>query len=305
MDNNKVKNNDKFLNHISQKYNLNLSQIEKVEANGKKYIKFTDPKTNEIKMFEDLGNKSITNEFSAEQNLYSFAKTRDDNANISNAVDFRLRHDSDALEFVNITELINNYGSFEKQLDSMDLDQKKVFRYLIVHRQDLHVEKINLKTNVALDKNNQVISTEINPATKEISSKYADVSKVENKKEVIDMNNETNYENMEASNNEDLNQVVIDGEIINIKLFYDYPELLEQQYQDGLIDANKKQKINEIIEMYKNKQLKQNMHKPKILEFTNNNYEKKAGFLDVILLSVIVFVFMVLMIFISIGIVGY
>lgn len=266
-----------------QNNNLNIYKIEKIKTKSGKYVKYINPNTKQAMIFgqEDVKKARQTNDF---------IKSPDETTNIKNMINYTMKNDINKYSFINIKEVKNNLSKYLNDLENMTLERQIKFNFLIMNSEKLNIDKINLHYLIVVDNNNKVLKNAIEQSEK--------VAQQEGKN---NMNNETNYEKMEEKNNESLDQMVIDGEIINVKLYYEYPELLEKQYQD----ENKRQKINEAIEMYKNKQVKQDVHKPKILEFTNNNYEKKAGFLDVILLSVIVFVFMVLMIFISIGIVGY
>ena len=248
------------------KSDFDLSNVEEVTVNDKSYIKFIDPDTKEVRLMENLSKDSLELQFQKTADKYGIKLSSDAKENTNKVLDFKQKYESTPLGFIKITEMVNNYESFDKQLSALKPEQIKLLKYLIVNREELKIEKINLDNMIALDKNNEVIETKINPATLEISAGKAETKKME-------YNNKSSF--APTQNTETINK----SEEYTDEQYMEYPELLERQYRDGLITEEQKQAIEARLEQKKQETnaLENSNQKKYVYQLTD---DRKAGFLD-------------------------
>ena len=248
------------------KTDFDLSGVEEVTVNDKSYIKFIDPDTKEVRLMENLSKDSLELQFQKTADKYGIKLSSDAKENTNKVLDFKQKYESTPLGFIKITEMVNNYESFDKQLAALKPEQMKLLKYLIVNREELKIEKINLNNMIALDKNNEVIETKINPATLEISAGKAEAKKME-------YNNKSSF--APTQNTETINK----SEEYTDEQYMEYPELLERQYRDGLITEEQKQAIEARLEQKKQETnaLENSNQKKYVYQLTD---DRKAGFLD-------------------------
>lgn len=247
------------------KTSFDLSSVEKVSINGQDYLKFVNPETGEMELIENNSNDSLQTQFEKIRDYYSIKQSDDARKNTKTILDFKQKYDSQKVSFVKIEDMVNNYGDYERQLSSLNSSQMKVLNYLIVNRQDLKIDTINLEKGIALTTEGKVVEASIDPATLEISAKNAETTKFE-------YQNQSSF--APATNKEELNKETMYTD----EQYMEYPELLEKQYNAGLITLEEKEAIEERIEQKKkeNAQLTNNKQKQYVYKLE----DKKAGFVD-------------------------
>ena len=283
MNNNSNKNN--LLQYIIKKHGVSLNQIEKININQKEYMKFNDPKENQVIMYE----------------------VRNDGLNINSL---------EKIEFVSIADIYNNYTQYEQLFRLMPSKDRYSVLNLIKNQKNFNIEKIGLKNNIALNKYNQVISCSYNPHSEKYELVVATVSKYEQDKEPLIKFDETHK--LENISNESIerytSQVKLNNKFYDLEQLSNYPEILDWILKNGEINVIQYKKVQEMISDYitsKEQSSSSNSNsRKKQKSFTKSGlpaniidpeYQREAGFVNVIFLITLVCLLISVILFILIG----
>ena len=280
---------------ISKKYGINVDSIEHIKLNdGKEYYHFYDIRLNkDIVLKQSSDNKNMSEELKEVQEGLSSAQGADEKENGEEAFRYQRMHTNNEIDLYSVEELTNR----PEILGRLDVEQMKSVLVLLKNKDILNIKEINPETGIAIDDKHKVITSYYNKNTQkyevdlpnEYQYKTNDVPA-----EQIEEISQNNYID-DISNKTDDIPNEIDGILIDrekVKLYYEYPELLEggaitnQQEKQAYIKAV--QKYSEIQEQKTNGS---QMDKPKVLVKNNKNSIvgesdlKQAGFINLLLLS--------------------
>ena len=280
---------------ISKKYGINVDSIEHIKLNdGKEYYHFYDIRLNkDIVLKQSSDNKNMSEELKEVQEGLSSAQGADEKENGEEAFRYQRMHTNNEIDLYSVEELTNR----PEILGRLDVEQMKAVLVLLKNKDILNIKEINPETGIAIDDRHKVITSYYNKNTQkyevdlpnEYQYKTNDVPA-----EQIEEISQNNYID-DISNKTDDIPNEIDGILIDrerVKLYYEYPELLEggaitnEQEKQAYIKAV--QKYSEIQEQKTNGS---QMDKPKVLVKNNKNSIvgesnlKQAGFINLLLLS--------------------
>ena len=271
---------------ISKKYGINVDSIEHIKLNdGKEYYHFYDIRLNkDIVLKQSSDNKNMSEELKEVQEGLSSAQGADEKENGEEAFRYQRMHTNNEIDLYSVEELTNR----PEILGRLDVEQMKSVLVLLKNKDILNIKEINPETGIAIDDKHKVITSYYNKNTQ----KYE-----------VDLPNEYQYKtnDVPAEQIEDISNKTddipneIDGILIDrekVKLYYEYPELLEggaiTNQQEKQVYIKAVQKYSEIQEQKNNGS---QMDKPKVLVKNNKNSIvgesdlKQAGFINLLLLS--------------------
>ena len=174
-----------------EKPKVDLSNIEEVILpNGLHFIKYVDPKTNEMLMLKyDNSNLSYTELFDNIQMRYSSYQTSDARQNAQGI--FQMQQRSVMQQMLLIP--FNQLGKYKNYLNGMNLEQSKALNYFIQNRNNfehvygIKIKYLNPEYCFAIDEDGKVISCNYVPGKDEPDVRVASVIKsVEDEKMVTD-----------------------------------------------------------------------------------------------------------------------
>lgn len=249
------------------KTELDLSKVEIVKTANQEYIKYINPETNEVTLMENNSKDPLQIHLEKMRDYYAIKQGSNAQDNTNEILSLKQKYDSDTVSFIKIEEINSNQKDFDNQLSALKPEQMKVLKYLIIHRKELKIDKINLEKGIALDYDGNVIEASLNPETLEISAKNADTVKFEYK-------SQSSFS--PSSNEESINK----GSQYTDEQYMEYPELLEKEYNEGLINLEEKESIKKRIEQAKNEQASLTNTQQKQFVYTMKNEHNKAGFVD-------------------------
>ncbi len=251
---------EKQKEELAKSLGISLSDIEHVKmekGEGKKheFLKFRDPKNRSVRMLEIIDyNTNMNDMFKETQNsLNSIAHSTDEKANARETFEYNAKHKNQELNLLTLQEFRNIYYA-NKHLKWKNLKTKirKQILYLLHHKKDLKIEKINVEYGFGIDENGKVIEVEVDMINKQYDAGYASTTAYKDTK-TNELDQEDNLEDLseEFSLNEDdlteaLSNIVvaddmptitnaepikIKGETINYDILlntYQYPETLDE-----------------------------------------------------------------------------
>ena len=267
------------------KTDFDLSGIELVKVRGKEYIKCVDPDTQETILMENLSKDNLELQFKKIIDENHIKMRSNSKENTDNIIRF-MKKSKLVSTFIRIKDMENNLEEFNRQLDSLNEEKLKLVKYFITHSEELKIDRINIENAIAVDRDNNVIDAYVDINGK-INAGIAE--KTEN---IYNSNSSFAPSSNTVINKE--RQEYTDEDYMN------FPELLERQYQKGIIDADKKAAIEQRIAIMKQKKKQNNYQKQYVY---TNNADRKAGFLDTALFPGII-IFLGIIIVISLIIIG-
>ena len=280
---------------ISKKYGINVDSIEHIKLNdGKEYYHFYDIRLNkDIVLKQSSDNKNMSEELKKVQEGLSSAQGADEKENGEEAFRYQRMHTNNEIDLYSVEELTNR----PEILGRLDAEQMKEVLVLLKNKDILNIKEINPETGIAIDDRHKVITSYYNKNTQkyevDLPNEYqykTDTVSAEQTEEISQNNYIDDISNKTDDIPNEIDGILIDRE--RVKLYYEYPELLEggaitnQQEKQAYIKAV--QKYSEIQEQKNNGN---QMDKPKVLvknnknSFSEESNLKQAGFINLLLLS--------------------
>ena len=291
---------------IAKALGISLSDIEHVkmqkgEGKGHEFLKFRDPKNKSIRMIEIIDyNTNIKDMFKNTQNSStSIAHSTDEKTNAREAFEYNANHKNKELSVLTLQEFRNiYYANKHLKWKSLKTKIRKQILYLLHHKKDLKIEKINMEYGFGIDENGKVIEVEVDMINKKYDAQYASTTTYQDTK-ANELDEEDKLEEMteEFNISEDdlkdaLNKIVINedtptitdavpitikGESIDMNLLietYNMPEML-----DKLNLTNNQKEIYKSLHKSINNKKKNNseMTNNRQLVYTNNNNSNNSA----------------------------
>lgn len=284
---------------ISKQYGISLESIEHIKLHdGKEYYHFYDIKLNkDVILRKNNNNRNMSEEFTDVQEGLSAAQTTDEQTNGEEAFRYQRLHTNNEVKLYNVEELISN----PELVGNLNMKQMKVISVLLKNKDILRIKQINPETGIAIDDRHKIITSYYNEKNQKyevnLPNKYEytkDVVSIPMVEKVSQNNNIEGKENIEVKNDfvEEKDGILIDQE--RVKLYYEYPELLDKQ--NIISETEKKAYIKAIQEYQKSLQSRQNgssKDSSKVLVYKDKNSisieddQRQAGFINLLLLSLI------------------
>ena len=231
------------LEQISKIYNIDLKDIEVINAKGKKYYKIK--KDNTYKLIEANTNLSIIEEYKSVQNENKNYQTDNTTENTNNITENLINKKID-VSLIPINELPN----YKDILANLSPEQINCVKMLFINREKYNISLINIYDGIAIDKSGNCIFAEKNIDTGEYEIKDAKTDKYTNsesndsKETKNNSNNNQNDEKLENNNNfensdtnEDTDTLYHKEEIQNEqKKGYQKKLILNKYYQNGFVN---------------------------------------------------------------------
>ena len=231
------------LEQISKIYNIDLKDIEVINAKGKKYYKIK--KDNTYKLIEANTNLSIIEEYKSVQNENKNYQTDNTTENTNNITENLINKKID-VSLIPINELPN----YKDILANLSPEQINCVKMLFINREKYNISLINIYDGIAIDKSGNCIFAEKNIYTGEYEIKDAKTDKYTNsesndsKETKNNSNNNQNDEKLENNNNfensdtnEDTDTLYHKEEIQNEqKKGYQKKLILNKYYQNGFVN---------------------------------------------------------------------
>ena len=231
------------LEQISKIYNIDLKDIEVINAKGKKYYKIK--KDNTYKLIEANTNLSIIEEYKSVQNENKNYQTDNTTENTNNITESLINKKID-VSLIPINELPN----YKDILANLSPEQINCVKMLFINREKYNISLINIYDGIAIDKSGNCIFAEKNIDTGEYEIKDAKTDKYTNsesndsKETKNNSNNNQNDEKLENNNNfensdtnEDTDTLYHKEEIQNEqKKGYQKKLILNKYYQNGFVN---------------------------------------------------------------------
>lgn len=231
------------LEQISKIYNIDLKDIEVINAKGKKYYKIK--KDNTYKLIEANTNLSIIEEYKSVQNENKNYQTDNTTENTNNITESLINKKID-VSLIPINELPN----YKDILANLSPEQINCVKMLFINREKYNISLINIYDGIAIDKSGNCIFAEKNIDTGEYEIKDAKTDKYTNsesndsKETKNNSNNNPNDEKLENNNNfensdtnEDTDTLYHKEEIQNEqKKGYQKKLILNKYYQNGFVN---------------------------------------------------------------------
>lgn len=282
---------------ISKQYGISLESIEHIKLHdGKEYYHFYDIKLNkDVILRKNNNNRNMSEEFTDVQEGLSAAQTTDEQTNGEEAFRYQRLHTNNEVKLYNVEELISN----PELVGNLNMKQMKVISVLLKNKDILRIKQINPETGIAIDDRHKIITSYYNEKNQKyevnLPNKYEytkDVVSIPMVEKVSQNNNIEGKENIEVKNDfvEEKDGILIDQE--RVKLYYEYPELLDKQ--NIISETEKKAYIKAIQEYQKSLQSRQNgslKDSSKVLVYKDKNSisieddQRQAGFINLLLLS--------------------
>lgn len=254
--------------------------------NGNEIFYFYDIKLNRNVVLENKKDgKSLVEQLKEMQSQNELYQSENNVQNTNNMLEYMRQNDME-MKMIDINE-VHNYTN---QLNNLNEEQTKKLRTLIASAKDMNIKYINIENMLGIDENHRLLEV--------THDKEKDIYNVVQPNEGIykeqDINTsdriDTNYSEQEQLNAlqneyEDKPEIEsiddLDEETLNqVETYYNYPELLNQ-----LPDSERK-KWERYVELYKDKKVKKmnQIDPPKQMI---KREEKKAGYVDALLLALI------------------
>lgn len=282
---------------ISKQYGISLESIEHIKLHdGKEYYHFYDIKLNkDVILRKNNNNRNMSEEFTDVQEGLSATQTTDEQSNGEEAFRYQRLHTNNEVKLYNVEELISN----PELVGNLNMKQMKVISVLLKNKDILRIKQINPETGIAIDDRHKIITSYYNEITQKyevnLPNKYEytkDVVSIPMVEKVSQNNNIEGKENIEVKNDfvEEKDGILIDQE--RVKLYYEYPELLDKQ--NIISETEKKAYIKAIQDYQKSLQSRQNgslKDSSKVLVYKDKNSisieddQRQAGFINLLLLS--------------------
>lgn len=280
---------------ISKKYGINVDSIEHIKLNdGKEYYHFYDIRLNkDIVLKQSSDNKNMSEELKEVQEGLSSAQGADEKENGEEAFRYQRMHTNNEIDLYSVEELTNR----PEILGRLNVEQMKAVLVLLKNKDILNIKEINPETGIAIDDKHKVITSYYNKSTQkyevDLPNEYqykTDTVSAEQTEEISQNNYIDDISNKTDDIPNEIDGILIDRE--RVKLYYEYPELLEggaitnQQEKQAYIKA-----VQIYSELQEQKQSGSQMSKPKILVKKDKNCIvaeddlKQAGFINLLLLS--------------------
>ena len=275
---------------ISKQYGISLDNIEHIKSHdGKEYYHFFDVKLNkDVILKKNDDNKNMSEELKEVQENISVAQGEDEKTNGEEAFRYQRMHTNNEVKLYDVNQIIENPAL----LGEISKEQMKVVSVLLKNKDILKIKQINLETGIGIDENHKVITAYYN----EKSQKYEvnTPTEYQYKTEKVSIHNDSQAatddeldKTLEITNDmlEEIDGVLIDQE--RVKLYYEYPELLDRE---NMVSEQEKIAYMKAVENYKQlqekKQSETTKDKPKVLVLKDKKEEEKqAGYIDAILLA--------------------
>lgn len=281
---------------ISKTFGVDINDIEHKYLNsGKEIFSFYDSKIGRKRLLENPSEGTLVEFLKEEQNNNEDFQSNDYKANSTAILNEKLKEKNIEIKMIYIGDLYDH----QKEIDSLELKQKKCLEEILKNKEKLGVVYINLEDIVALDKDGKIIEgayneekqkaevqspKEANYKAQEISNENNDVSSNEYNGEsyATDNTNVNKFNEFEdipdIINAEGIDPAMREEVVANLKKYYKNPDAmlalapLEREYYEKLVGI-----LSEKIELKKeNKQV-----------MTLKNTDNKWGFSNIVLLSII------------------
>lgn len=280
---------------ISKKYGINVDSIEHIKLNdGKEYYHFYDIRLNkDIVLKQSSDNKNMSEELKKVQEGLSSAQGADEKENGEEAFRYQRMHTNNEIDLYSVEELTNR----PEILGRLDVEQMKAVLVLLKNKDILNIKEINPETGIAIDDKHKVITSYYNKSTQkyevDLPNEYqykTDTVSAEQTEEISQNNYIDDISNKTDDILNEIDGILIDRE--RVKLYYEYPELLEG---GAITNEQEKQAYIKAVQKYSEIQEQKNngnqMDKPKVLvknnknSFSEESNLKQAGFINLLLLS--------------------
>lgn len=301
---------EKLKKELAEKYNIKFDNIEQIEIKGKEYFKFVDPKTNEVKMVENIDkNRGLIEQLEESQKFNIFAQGDDGNKNSEILFENERRNIKREVEFIPLVELVVYQNGqmrltdeFRKRLTSIQNEQlqKEIIKLIEVSHY-LDLKSINFEDGLAIGQKNEIIGSSYNvnsgkcdiaEATK---TSYGDDTVHIQEEQIIEISDDEIVQKLKLIRNGSNTSVTIGDLSINeteLNNYTEYPELVER---NSNLKPENKTLIRRIVQIFSaQKQLEKGVtkEKPKILVKRPVNQNKQAAFVSDLLLTLLLGVFL-------------
>ncbi len=144
---------------IAKEYGLNLENIKHIKMeDGKEFFQFTDPKTKEIKMVENINyNSTLKDQFEESQKSMTGSQGENAAENAENMFKHNLKYKNKELELVTIEEFKANKYRYKKKMRELDTIIRNKIIALLSKIDDLELKYINLENGFGIDEKNNII----------------------------------------------------------------------------------------------------------------------------------------------------
>lgn len=274
-------------NEIQKTFGISIDNIHHhFLDNGKEVFYFYDSKLNRNVVLENnKEGKTLVEQLKEIQSKNEIYQTENNVQNTNNMLE-SLRQQDMELKMIDVNE-IHNYTN---QLNNLNEEQTKKLRMLITSSKDMNIKYINIENMLGIDENNRLFEVKHNKE-KDIYNIITPDEGIYNEENITTSDRiDSNYTELEQSNaleniyEDDLEikkSDDLDEEMINqIEIYYNYPELLNN------LPDNERIKWQRYVDIYKDKKVKE-MSKLDTPKQIVKKDEKKAGYVDALLLALI------------------
>ena len=165
---------------IAKEYGLNLENIKHIKMDdGKEFFQFTDPKTKEVKMVENINYKStLKTQFEEAQKDMVNSQGENSEENAETMFKHNLKYKNKEVELISIEEFKSNKYRYKKRMRELDTITKNKIIALLSKIDDLELKYINLENGFGIDEKNNVIDVKYDFKTNKISKSNDSLSKI-------------------------------------------------------------------------------------------------------------------------------
>ena len=281
---NKYEESDKEVSkeeEISRIYGISLESIEHVSLkNGKEFYKFYDSRLDkDIMLKRNDEHHNLSEEFKGVQENLDSAKGSNSKENAEEVFKYQRTHTYNELNLYPVYQLENN----PSLLAGLNNEQLEALSLLMKNKDTLHIVSINPENGIAIDNEHKIITIELDKEKNSYEFNYPKQYKYDN--DVVSNANATQSANEELEEVEvaddipkEIDGITIDPE--HVKLYYDYPEILEK---DQTLSEKHRNVYREAVRRYSLIFKRKNKDKPKVL--VKHKKDNKNGYIDLLLLA--------------------
>lgn len=280
---------------ISKTFGIDISNIEhKFLNNGNEIFYFYDLKLNrEVVLQNNKYGKNLVEQLKELQQENELFQTSNNELNTNNILEQQINKSDIELKMVTLNEIRNN----QNIVNSLKEEDYNKLNYLINNYVYLNIKCINLENLIYIDNNNKLrevvydkekdryYTDEPKTANYQEETQNIETTNLNHIEETVDNYNENyNIEDKKNYENESFDELPEEVKE-QTKIYYDYPEILEK-----IADTDQQKQWQHYVDLYTQKleqeKNMQNQDKPK-QKVKTGNLNKKAGYVDALLLSLI------------------
>lgn len=280
---------------IAETYGIDVSKVQhKYLDNGKEIFYFYDMKLGRNVVLENKKEgKTLVEQLKQMQAENEKYRTGTNEQNTHQMLNDQQNKDNTEMKMIPINEVQNNLS----RLQSMTAEEVKKFDFLMKNVIDMGINYVNIENIFGIDQYGKILEVKHNKEKDEYmiseptSANYNE-EQITTSDRINDSYTETEQYNSLQSDFEDKPEIEkieeyeqLSDEIKDqVKIYYEYPELLEALPEE---EKNQWKKYIEIYELklQKEQEMQKQQDKPKQLVYKKP--DKKSGFADVLLLSLI------------------